>query len=60
MLNRSFVHLFFNLLDFKILSIAFEFAEYSLQHQLPNFAEVRLTRDCETYAYVGSSAGGTM
>ena len=26
----------------KILSVAFEFAEYSLQHQLPNFAEVRL------------------
>lgn len=24
----------------QILSIAFEFAEYSLQHQLPNFAEV--------------------
>lgn len=27
----------------KILSIAFEFAEYSLQHQLPNFNEVRLS-----------------
>ena len=26
----------------QILSIAFELAEYSLQHQLPNFAEVRL------------------
>jgi len=25
----------------KILSISFELAEYSLQHQLPNFAEVR-------------------
>jgi phosphatidylserine synthase 2 len=25
---------------FEILSIAFELAEYSLQHQLPNFAEV--------------------
>jgi len=25
----------------QILSIAFELAEYSLQHQLPNFAEVR-------------------
>lgn len=25
----------------QILSIAFEFAEYSLQHQLANFAEVR-------------------
>jgi len=24
----------------QILSIAFEFAEYSLQHQLPNFEEV--------------------
>ena len=24
----------------QILSVAFEFAEYSLQHQLPNFAEV--------------------
>lgn len=23
----------------KILSVAFELAEYSLQHQLPNFAE---------------------
>lgn len=25
----------------QILSVAFEFAEYSLQHQLANFAEVR-------------------
>ena len=28
----------------QILSIAFELAEYSLQHQLPNFAEVRLRK----------------
>ena len=30
----------------KILSISFELAEYSLQHQLPNFAEVRTYLSC--------------
>ena len=46
----------------QILSIAFEFAEYSLQHQLANFAEV-----CHDRAYHTSShsrrhfsAGGIM
>ncbi len=32
--------IFHQLIPDEILSIAFELAEYSLQHQLPNFAEV--------------------
>ena len=36
-------HIIYRKHAFQILSIAFEFAEYSLQHQLPNFAEVGRT-----------------
>ena len=43
----------------QILSIAFELAEYSLQHHLPNFAEVRCSHyDCEHLFMANCSVGG--
>ena len=47
---------------FEILSIAFELAEYSLQHQLANFAEVCVylgVIPCSPATELASSAGGT-
>lgn len=44
--HGSFLRFEIYLIPCQILSIAFEFAEYSLQHQLANFAEV-----CEEHSH---------
>lgn len=44
----------------QILSVAFELAEYSLEHQLPNFAEVCYRRTVQFANSPIFSAGGTM